>query len=115
MASGNRLEEPVPGGDWFPVSEWPEDMQKIWDNATHPDNPNRFKLWVFFCVNGVEPLTAAACVYKRWKHQFDESARRHLLYLGRNHTNLSKEPYGYDMAYGVQRYLYGREKDSFDG
>lgn len=64
-----------------PSHEYPRAIQRCIYEHRHLNNTQRFKLVVFFMVNGVDPAIFVPWMLSRFN--FDADAKRHILYLVR--------------------------------
>lgn len=101
-----QYRDPVPGEDWFPLSEWPQAMQAIWMARGHPKNLQRFQLFCFFLANGVPATTARDTILRRWP-DLDLGAKNQLNWLTVNYTNKLNEWYAFDIVSNRLLYLSG--------
>lgn len=68
-----------------PSHKYPRAIQKLIYEAPHLKNPDRFKLIVFFMVNGIDPGIFVPWMYSRFN--FDHAAKRHILYIVRKYPD----------------------------
>lgn len=47
------------GAVFYPIRLWPTEMQELW-LANHRNNEQRFKLFVFWVMNGMDPRVAGS-------------------------------------------------------
>lgn len=62
-----------------PAKHWPDSIRRLLFGKTSLKNQERFKIVVFFLVNGISP----DLIRRRWVplYDFDSSALRHIEYI----------------------------------
>lgn len=103
------------GGNWnalvngwdifYPVNKWPPAMRTLWWKP-HKDNPERFRLFLFFWDNGIDPDLAANLTLLTSKSQ-DVAAWRHVRYLANKAAN---DP---DKSWGAQYHFEHYKNPSY--
>lgn len=67
---------------FMPIANWTQEMRTWWIAGGHPNNMQRFRMWLFFVGHGMNPDDIYTAITRRWpdlKHSNDVKTQIHTL------------------------------------